>query len=884
MKNLKKVLALVLVAATLMGLAVSASAKSASDYKDYSSVTYKEAVDVMTAVGVFNGSNGNFNPAGILTREEAAKIVTYMLMGKEQADKLTAIVAPYSDVPATRWSAGAIAYCKNQGILAGVGSNKFDPAGKLTGLQFAKMMLVALGYDATIEKMVGSSWAVNTASKLLDADLDADLTGVALDAQMTREQAAQMALNTFKADMVKYSDKGSSIVINGVEISNGASDAERVDNSKATKETIKSDDWLQFAEKYCTKLVLDDNAKDDFGAPANKWTYDKDTVGKYGTNDAELVYTSGYDEDEWKDVDDDYDYAADLEILVNGQDSGIADAKALAQREYNGTVIEMYATDSTKSDEINLIVLKQAYLAKVTDKDEDTIDLDIYNPWTSASFGTTGESVSYKDDTKKSDDNYDKAAGYDKDEYFLIYTDGATVDGDVIAVADAEKMTGKVTSFKNNDGASYDGYNGVATVDGTKYTLASGYAEQTELKPGDEYDLYLDENGFVIGAETVKEAAADITDVYFVDSIWKETKKVAGADVDSFFAQVVKISDGAISEIELEDIEKAVTAQNTAYAEESQASATKYAGKLVTMSDKKWTDKVTPNAGTHKANDNKMDLELWTSDDYDNIGGVTFSTDFEKTSTRFSVTAPASKTYRVNSSTQYLFIEGANNKVAVTSYTGGAAYKASTNATAAKSITITEDDSAIAKYVIIVTTDADQAQTYSEDAVYVKDNSSEMGDGYRVQTVYDAEGKETTMNVDEGEYDLTAGFYTYDTNDDGYYVLDKANDMTIAAGGFVWDDEEGAITDATIAKDALFENLLTVTKGGNTVSDIDVANAKFVDAHDTKGTGEYDRSISTLARLCDLVDNDRVQNVELQLNVSKDGAVVVILTSVQPAP
>ena len=47
MKNLKKVLSLVLALAMALSLMTAAFAADASDYKDYSKVTYKEAVDVM---------------------------------------------------------------------------------------------------------------------------------------------------------------------------------------------------------------------------------------------------------------------------------------------------------------------------------------------------------------------------------------------------------------------------------------------------------------------------------------------------------------------------------------------------------------------------------------------------------------------------------------------------------------------------------------------------------------------------------------------------------------------------------------------------------------------------------------------------------------------
>ncbi|MFQ9410814.1 MAG: S-layer homology domain-containing protein [Evtepia gabavorous] len=41
--------------------------------------------------------------------------------------------------------------CVAQGIVSGVGGGRFSPAGNLTGSQLAKMLLVALGYDADIE-------------------------------------------------------------------------------------------------------------------------------------------------------------------------------------------------------------------------------------------------------------------------------------------------------------------------------------------------------------------------------------------------------------------------------------------------------------------------------------------------------------------------------------------------------------------------------------------------------------------------------------------------------------------------------------------------------------------------------------------------------------
>ena len=872
MKNLKKVLSLVLALAMALSLMTVAFAADANDFADYDKVEHNEAVDVMVATGVFNGVEGNkFAPQDTLTREMAAKIITYMIMGQKEADKLTTTVAPYADVAASRWSAGAIAWCTEQGILAG-SNGKFNPTGKLTGLAFAKMCLTALGYDAEIEKLVGSSWAINAATLAIQNDLDDGMEKVSLSSNLTREQAAQMALNTMKADMVAYANKGTNITLSdGTNVVIGATPAAAiVSNIK----TIADNGYLQFAEKYFEKLVMKTEDKgDDFMRPATEWKYDGDKVGAYINDDAVAVYTEGFDADELKDLKDDYTFN-NTKIWVNGVDqtTEIGGVDNLAAREYKGTVVELYDVD--EDDNIETIVVVQAYVAQVTDKDEDIITLDIYNPWESKN----ASSVDFKDDTKKTDDTYDKlAAKYDEDDYLIVYTKGAVANEDILDFADAEVVTGKVATVKVDD--PDEGYNGYFTIDGTKYNLASGY-NAVEIKAASEYNFYLDENGYVIGAELVKESSAAIDEIYYVDNIWSEKSTVAGnKDVETYYAQIASLN-GAVKEIELESIEKESKDQNAAY--QTGNNDQTYTGKLVTISDKKWTDK-TQNKDTHKAGDDKFDLKVWnpnTEDTWDLYTASAFKADFEKTSTRIGATvtgaASGDKTFRLNASTQYLFLEGNTNKLAATTYTGGVAFAANKVNGA---FVITENDSLVAKYIVIRTDNADQAQTFSDDAVYLAEASTEKGDGYRIQEVYKADGKKTTLNVAEGEYDLTAGFYTYDTNSDGYYVLESANSMTISKN-FVWEDEEGAITGATIAKDALFADLLTVTKGNYTVEDIDVASAKFVNVSDKDVDGNYDKDVTTLARLCELVDNEKVGTVTLALNVSKDGAVIIVVTDI----
>ena len=146
MRNLKRVLSLALASIMLLGMMVVGAGAASKDFTDSDEIKNVEAVDVMVALGVLEGGNkGDFQPNSILTREQAAKIICYMLLGEEAAEKLTTNYSIFSDVPASRWSAPYISYCVNLGILAGDGHGNFYPEGKLTGVAFAKMLMVCSG-------------------------------------------------------------------------------------------------------------------------------------------------------------------------------------------------------------------------------------------------------------------------------------------------------------------------------------------------------------------------------------------------------------------------------------------------------------------------------------------------------------------------------------------------------------------------------------------------------------------------------------------------------------------------------------------------------------------------------------------------------------------
>ena len=302
---MKKLLALVL--ALVMSMSLVTISNAAFKDGDKVNADYKEAADVMNAIGVFVGDeNGNFNATANLTREQAAKIIAYLELGEKAADALVGS-AIFTDVAANRWSAGYVGYCAQAGVVNGVGNGAFNPTGELTALQFGKMLLVELGYDAKAAKMVGADWAIATSKLMAKAELMDGIEG-SVNQVLTREKAAQMALNALKAPTVEYETKGSNLSINGAELTFGASEPKYVTSEVASagnisrKELTNQNGYtVELGEKLYPKLVLN-NEGDEFERDANKWSFEGKEIGTYEQK-ATVHYTEKKDSgDIYKDL------------------------------------------------------------------------------------------------------------------------------------------------------------------------------------------------------------------------------------------------------------------------------------------------------------------------------------------------------------------------------------------------------------------------------------------------------------------------------------------------------------------------------------------------------------------------------------------------------
>ena len=188
---MKKAIALALSLVMLLSMIPRAGAASFRDSANVSLLT-AEAVDIMSDLKIIAGfPDGTFKPAETLTRAQAAKILSCILLGTEKAETLAAGGTTFADVPASHWANKYIEFCASKGVVAGVGGGKFNPDGKLSGTAFGKMLLVAIGADASA--LTGAGWDANTLSQLKEQRLD---YGVTVDnTDLDRQSACRLAMN-----------------------------------------------------------------------------------------------------------------------------------------------------------------------------------------------------------------------------------------------------------------------------------------------------------------------------------------------------------------------------------------------------------------------------------------------------------------------------------------------------------------------------------------------------------------------------------------------------------------------------------------------------------------------------------------------------------------
>lgn len=270
MKNLKKVLALVLAVVMIMGVVTVASAKTYKDADKEAYKTYADAIDALSSLKILDGfEDGEFKADRTFNRAQAAKIVAIVhnAATNGKIKDQTAISALYSNAQNpfvdcnTSWALPYINYCRITGLADGMTATTYAPKRELTGVQWLKLMLTTLNFDTAKEGYTGTGWDVNVLNRANEVGLTA---GLADDwkaiAPIKRGEAAQILYNALTKYLVEYGQLVKGFKPTGADVFNAAF----VSNEQVAKS------GFTLAGKMGITI---ERATDDFRRPGYNWSY-----------------------------------------------------------------------------------------------------------------------------------------------------------------------------------------------------------------------------------------------------------------------------------------------------------------------------------------------------------------------------------------------------------------------------------------------------------------------------------------------------------------------------------------------------------------------------------------------------------------------------------
>ena len=208
MRNLKKILAMVLALVMSLSLMATAGAAQFPDVDD--SNPYKTAIDVLDELKVFQGfEDGTFKPTDTLNRAQAAVLVYRIATGdveNKYLDNYTYMQqSKFNDLDGYNWAKGYINYCQNAGIVVGTSATTFNPGAPVTGYQLMVMLLRTLGYGKAGEFTDPKGWELQTAAIAEREGILKNVTGGDFGAPAPRQMVAEILFRGLLHDTVAYS-------------------------------------------------------------------------------------------------------------------------------------------------------------------------------------------------------------------------------------------------------------------------------------------------------------------------------------------------------------------------------------------------------------------------------------------------------------------------------------------------------------------------------------------------------------------------------------------------------------------------------------------------------------------------------------------------------
>ena len=548
MKNLKKVLALVL--AFACAFTMFAGAASYSDKADIKATT---AVDMLSSLGVIQGyEDGSFKPNTTVTRAQMAKMIfTIMNGGNDNANAYASLPTKFTDLPTAAWAQGYVRYLQNTGIIAGKSVTKFAPNVTVTGLEAAKMVLVAAGYNAQKAGLTGAAWAQNTMKygqlNNLFEDVDADL-----NAALPRQYAAQILYNALDMKRVVWSNDINDFK-NATDVSGEKTIGEKyMDLYKTSAEVLTSVKKTSGKDTYEIKLAdkvkyADDKKEQEFTkVPTDvsdllglkvkvlvrvKTNGDQDVYGVYADDDSKVIATGTVGQLENVSSDS-------MKTKMNGTEYKLDEA--------NNKLKVIYANKGVSTDTVATIeqataIDQVAGTVKLVDTDgNNKVDTVVVTPAKVGKITYAGsKKVTISNGVGSNDvEDIDIYNGFAKDDWTVV-TDKTYTASDDISVAKIDVVTSKVTSVKSSTPKE-------VKINDSWYKVATGsVADDTaSVKSGSTYDFAIVGN-YVVNA---KETEAASTDVLVVTDFEKTSNGMAGTTTQKVKAYFL---DGSSKTIEV---------------------------------------------------------------------------------------------------------------------------------------------------------------------------------------------------------------------------------------------------------------------------------------------------------------------------------------------
>ena len=510
MRNLKRALSLGLTAAMISGLMVMGS--SAASYADVTSENNVEAIEVLEAVGIMIGDeSGNFNPDQNVTRNEMAVVMANLMEYNVASYKDT---SPFTDVPA--WAEPYVAACWTNGITAGYSDTIYGGSDTVTTAQAALMLMKALGYFQYASDF-GSDWQLATTRQGNAIDLFVGVDSGVTQA-MTRNDVAQLVLNTLEAGTVQASTDGSwsigDVVINNNVtynyITSNQTYARAIDDDRTTNNDgdLVSGSIVELGEQlYMGDLKLDKDTTDVFGRPSRTWSFGGNEIGTYAQKNLMVAeYTTAVTGKDLYDVIgktayDNYEF----ESYVDGAENDLYEEISRNNKDDvsetgNGALTQVFV-DSDNKDVIVTVI--NTYLAKAdTDYNEkkEEVSFKLYAP------NSLNEKIM---DVSAEDFAIEDVVEGD----FALVT--YSFDSEEIeSISDVETMSGvTITRFTSNDKGGNSGTEvSSVTADGTKYDASNTLTYEADTLDNytnsnlkdKTYNVYLDQYGYAIGVEEVE--------------------------------------------------------------------------------------------------------------------------------------------------------------------------------------------------------------------------------------------------------------------------------------------------------------------------------------------------------------------------------------------